>query len=112
MVLSAQSSAWRAAANNTASLDVVVLGGAGHVGLPLSLALADAGLSVGIFDINEATIDEVAAGRMPFMESGADELLRRVLASGRLEFSDDPAMVSRAEAVILVIGTPVDEFLG
>src|SRR6478752_3813273 len=94
------------------SLDVVVLGGAGHVGLPLSLSLVEAGLSVGIFDTSEAALAEVAAGRMPFMETGADEVLRRVLASGLLEFSADPAMISRAEVVILVIGTPVDEFLG
>ncbi len=58
-------------------LDVVVLGGGGHVGLPLSLAFADAGLRVGIYDTNQATLDRIAAGEMPFMENGADELLRR-----------------------------------
>ncbi len=40
--------------DTTGVLDVVVFGGGGHVGLPLSLALVDAGLRVGIFDINEA----------------------------------------------------------
>jgi nucleoside-diphosphate-sugar epimerase len=44
-------------------LDVVVLGGAGHVGLPLSLALAAAGLRVGIFDTNAATRDVIARER-------------------------------------------------
>ena len=58
-------------------LDVVVLGGGGHVGLPLSLAFADAGLRVGIYDTNQATLDRIAAGEMPFMENGADELLTR-----------------------------------
>ncbi|MEA2652897.1 MAG: hypothetical protein QOI37_124, partial [Chloroflexota bacterium] len=38
-------------------LDVVVLGGGGHVGLPLSLAFADAGLRVGIYDTNQGTLD-------------------------------------------------------
>ena len=42
------------------SLDVVVLGGGGHVGLPLSLALAESGLRVGIHDINQATLDGIA----------------------------------------------------
>jgi UDP-N-acetyl-D-mannosaminuronic acid dehydrogenase len=93
-------------------LDVVVLGGGGHVGLPLSLALADAGLRVGVFDINRATLDRIAAGRMPFLESGADELLARILPTGRLELGDSPEMLRRADAVVLVIGTPVDEFLG
>jgi UDP-N-acetyl-D-mannosaminuronic acid dehydrogenase len=95
-----------------AQLDVVVLGGAGHVGLPLSLVLADSGARVGIFDRDGAKLERLAAGEMPFMETGADELLGRALGSGRLETGTDPAMVSRAQAVIVVIGTPVDEFLG
>jgi UDP-N-acetyl-D-mannosaminuronic acid dehydrogenase len=94
------------------SLDIVVLGGGGHVGLPLSLALADSGLRVGIHDINQATLDGIGAGTMPFREDGADELLKRVLATGRLALSADPAMVGAANIVIVVIGTPVDEFLG
>jgi UDP-N-acetyl-D-mannosaminuronic acid dehydrogenase len=93
-------------------LDVVVLGGAGHVGLPLSLAFAAAGLRVGIYDIDGPALERIAAGRMPFLENGADELLPRVLATGRLEMGTDAAMIARAGTVILVIGTPVDEFLG
>jgi len=93
-------------------LDVVVLGGGGHVGLPLSLVLADSGARVGILDLDEAKLERLAAGEMPFMENGADELLARVLPTGRLEFGADPAMVARADVVIVVIGTPVDEFLG
>ena len=88
-----------------------MLGGGGHVGLPLSLAFADAGLRVGVFDINRPTLDAIAAGQMPFLENGAEELLARVLPTGRLELGDSPAMLGRADAVVLVIGTPVDEFL-
>ena len=88
-----------------------MLGGGGHVGLPLSLAFADAGLKVGVYDINKATLDRIAAGSMPFKENGADELLTKVLASGRLALGSDPSMLGRAEQVIVVIGTPVDEFL-
>ncbi len=93
-------------------LDVVVLGGGGHVGLPLSLAFADTGLRVGIYDIHQPTLDAIAAGRMPFLETGADELLGQVLQTGRLELGSDPAILGRAETVVVVIGTPVDEFLG
>jgi UDP-N-acetyl-D-mannosaminuronic acid dehydrogenase len=93
-------------------LDVVVLGGAGHVGLPLSLAFARAGQRVGIFDISQSSLDRIAAGEMPFKEEGADELLGLLLPTGRLEFSTDPAMLARTDRIIVVIGTPVDEFLG
>ncbi len=93
-------------------LDVVVLGGGGHVGLPLSLVFAKAGLRVGIYDTNQATLDRIASGEMPFLEIGADDLLRKVLASGRLAFGADGSMIARAETLVVVIGTPVDEFLG
>jgi UDP-N-acetyl-D-mannosaminuronic acid dehydrogenase len=67
---------------------------------------------VGIFDTNQATLNQIGRGEMPFRESGADELLREVLPTGRLELSTDAAMVGRADALVIVIGTPVDEFLG
>ena len=89
-----------------------MLGGGGHVGLPLSLALADAGLSVGIYDTNQATLDRIAAGDMPFLETGAEELLRRLLPTGRLDFGTEGNMIGRTDQLVVVIGTPVDEFLG
>lgn len=46
--------------------DVVIVGGGGDVGLPLSLKLAEARLVVGIFDTNAETL------ALPFLESGAD----------------------------------------
>lgn len=93
-------------------LDLVVLGGGGHVGLPLSLAFARAGQRVGIYDTNEETLARIAAGEMPFMENGAEELLREILPTGRLALSADASILERTRQVIVVIGTPVDEFLG
>jgi UDP-N-acetyl-D-mannosaminuronic acid dehydrogenase len=92
-------------------LDLVVLGGGGHVGLPLSLAFAESGWRVGICDIDDAKLTRIASGSMPFRENGADELLPKVLASGRLAFDSDPAMMGRTNRILIVIGTPVDEFL-
>ena len=96
----------------SADLDVVVLGGAGHVGVPLPLVLANSGARVGIFDRDGAKLDGIAAGRMPFRETGAEKLLAATLAAGRLEVSTDPAMCARSSVIVVVIGTPVDEFLG
>jgi UDP-N-acetyl-D-mannosaminuronic acid dehydrogenase len=93
-------------------LDVVVLGGGGHVGLPLSLAFARAGLRVGIYDTNEATLARISRCEMPIRESGADELLRDLMPSGRIELSADGGMIARADRLVVVVGTPVDEFLG
>ena len=92
-------------------LDVVVVGGCGHVGLPLALSLADSGYRVGIDDIDVAKIEQVRSGSVPFLENGAEELLRRLLPTGRLELAANPSLLERTNTVILVIGTPIDEFM-
>ena len=90
---------------------LVVVGGCGHVGLPLALLAAHKGRPTTILDIDAAALARVRAGTMPFLERGADALLPQVLASGRLELTDDPACVREAAVVVLVVGTPVDEYL-
>jgi UDP-N-acetyl-D-mannosaminuronic acid dehydrogenase len=94
-----------------ADLDLVVIGGCGHVGLPLALSFAEAGCRVGIYDTDEAKIEQVRSGRMPFMEAGADALLARILPTGRLELSAEASVLSRTDVAVLVIGTPIDEFM-
>jgi UDP-N-acetyl-D-mannosaminuronic acid dehydrogenase len=91
--------------------DVVVIGGCGHVGLPLALAFASRGAVVAIYDVSEASVDMVNAGRMPFAEADAGQALRQALAAGRIQASTDPAIVGSAEHLVVVIGTPVDEHL-
>ncbi len=93
------------------ALDAVVIGGCGHVGLPLAIALANRGARVGIYDVSEAAVRCVNAGKLPFAEPGAAEPLRQAREAGQLEASADPAIVATAEHVIVVIGTPVDEHL-
>ena len=53
------------------SRDVVVIGGCGHVGLPLAIALADRGSTVAIYDVSADAVDGVNAARLPFAEPGA-----------------------------------------
>ena len=91
-------------------LDLVVVGGGGHVGLPLALSFARAGMHVGIQDISSATVERIARGEVPFLEAGAEPLLREMLDTDRLELSTDPAMLGRADVVVIIIGTPIDEF--
>jgi UDP-N-acetyl-D-mannosaminuronic acid dehydrogenase len=91
--------------------DVIIVGGCGHVGLPLGIALAAAGLRVRLLDINDETVARVNAGELPFREPGADRLLAEARANDLLEATSDPTAVSRAEHVIVVIGTPVDDHL-
>ncbi|ACU74441.1 nucleotide sugar dehydrogenase [Catenulispora acidiphila DSM 44928] len=91
--------------------DVVVIGGGGHVGLPLAIALADGGSRVTVYDVSARAVELVNSATLPFDEPGAAPVLERVVASGALVASTDPAVVGTAENVIVVIGTPVDEHL-
>jgi len=91
--------------------DVVVIGGCGHVGLPLAIAFAGRGAQTAVYDVNPGAVERVSSGRMPFAEEGAGPLLERAVAQGSLVASADPAIVGSAAYVVVVIGTPVDEHL-
>ncbi|MFO0818443.1 MAG: nucleotide sugar dehydrogenase [Pirellulales bacterium] len=99
--------------SRTSSLrtDVCVVGGAGHVGLPLSLVLADCGLRVLICDTNREVLESIKRGEMPFMEADSSGLLRSALDANTLEFTADPAALKGVDNVIVAVGTPIDEFL-
>src|SRR5438552_16416513 len=90
---------------------VCIIGGCGHVGLPLGIALARSGADVTLLDVDETRVGEVAAGRMPFLERGADAILPALLASGRLRVTTSPQVIGQSATVVVTIGTPVDEFM-
>lgn len=90
--------------------DVVVVGGAGHVGAPLSIVLASRGLRTLIYDLNEHSLEILRSGRMPFLEDGAEPLLREAMGGDLLGFSSTPDSVAGVPVVIVTIGTPIDEF--
>lgn len=90
--------------------DICVVGGAGHVGLPLSISFADRGKSVIIVDKNTSALETIGRGRLPFLEKDAEPVLKRVVHK-KLFLSDDLSRVALAEFIVVVVGTPVDEHL-
>ena len=74
--------------------DIAIIGGAGHVGLPLGLLLARNGLRVQINDINEPSLETIKSGRMPFEEHGAQPLLEEALSKELLTFTPNPADIA------------------
>ncbi len=90
---------------------VAIMGGGGHVGLPLGIALAAEGLDVVLYDLNQATVDLINDATMPFLEPGAPDKLSEAVESGRLVATTDPSTLSDVEHVVVVVGTPVDEHL-
>lgn len=79
------------------------------MGLPLGLALAQAGRHVIALDCDAERVARTSSGKMPFADRGADELLLTVLANGRFRCTTDSAVISAAEVVVTVVGTPLDE---
>ena len=90
-------------------MNVSVIGGGGHVGLPLCLVLADAGHSVYGIDVDEDKNALISSGKMPFREERGQEFLSRVLESQRLTMTSDTSVMSDSDVVVVVIGTPIDE---
>lgn len=94
-----------------AAVDLTVVGGGGHVGIPLVLAFAEAGFRVNVHDTNRDVLAALQAGRLPFIEHGGEALLAKALEHDRLVFTSAPAEIAPDAPVIVTIGTPIDEFL-
>jgi UDP-N-acetyl-D-mannosaminuronic acid dehydrogenase len=84
----------------------VAVVGLGRVGLPLALSFADRGLDVIGVEREPAVLEQVAAGRMPYRETGTQELLERVLASDRLTTTRSVQDAAGADHIVLTLGTP------
>lgn len=91
--------------------DVVVVGGFGHVGLPLAVSLAGKGRQICALDINADAQARIESGKVPFQELGCEEVLQKAISAGTFHTSLDAAVISRSDTIIVVIGTPVDRHL-
>ncbi len=89
---------------------IAVIGGAGHVGLPLSLLFAKKGFRVTLIDSDATKIEMLKRGEFPFMEDGGSELLQEV-KDGNILFCTEHKLISECDVSILTVGTPVDEHL-
>ncbi len=87
---------------------IAIVGGCGHVGIPVGLALASSGHQVKLVDINQTAVKSINNGDLPFLEEGGEELLRRLVGK-QLSATTDLQAVKDSEIVFFVTGTPVDE---
>lgn len=92
------------------SYDVCIIGGLGHIGLPLGILFAKAGKKVILYDIDQKAVEMVSGGRMPFWERGAEELLRETI-NNTLFVSSSKSVISQSHFIILTLGTPIDAHL-
>ena len=84
---------------------VVGVVGLGYVGLPLAVALAEAGLRVIGVDVDQRKVDALCAGES-YIEDISSERLRAV--SARLSASKRYADLSGAQTVVIAVPTPLN----
>ncbi|MFM4903383.1 UDP-glucose/GDP-mannose dehydrogenase family protein [Aeromonas veronii] len=88
----------------------VTIFGTGYVGLVQAAVLAEVGHQVCCVDVDNERIAALRLGQIPFYEPGLAPLVESHLASGRLNFTVDPAIgVAHAELLLIAVGTPADE---
>lgn len=88
----------------------VAVVGLGRIGLPTAVSFADSGAKVIGIDIDPKVVSEVSKGRSKFVdEPGLNEVLGKVIGSGRMEVTTEIESVARADVIIIAVPTPVNE---
>ena len=85
--------------------DITIIGGGGHIGLPLGLLIANAGKKVILYDKDKAAIKKINNLEMPFMENGGLEMLKK--NRNKIYATSNKEYISYSKIVIVCIGTPV-----
>ena len=85
----------------------VVMIGSGYVGLVSGACFAEFGANVICVDKDESKINALLKGGIPIYEPGLDDLVKRNVDAGRLNFSLElESAVSSADLVFIAVGTP------
>ena len=90
---------------------ITIIGGAGHIGLPLSVLFANSNIKVNCYDKNQALIKQCKKGIFPFKEKNGKSQLQKAIKSKKINFISSPDNTIKNSDIIITIGTPVDEFM-
>jgi UDP-N-acetyl-D-mannosaminuronic acid dehydrogenase len=91
--------------------DICVIGGAGRVGLPLSILLALSGFETLIYDINVKSVNIIREGKFPFKEENGEVELKKAIQSEKMFFTEDPGCLLECDNIIIAVDTPSDDHL-
>ena len=87
---------------------ICIIGGAGHVGAPLGLALSSKGYNVALIDKNQKNIKKINNGIMPFVEDGCEKLLKKMIHKRKIFATSKLNEVKKCKYIIVCIGTPIN----
>ena len=93
------------------SRSISIVGGAGHVGLPLGLSLAQKKFNVNLIDINKNNLEKIRNGQVPHKEINAKKILKKCLKSKKISTSNNLNEIAKSKFVIVCIGTPINKSL-
>lgn len=86
--------------NKTAKITIV---GMGYIGLPTSIAFAQAGFSVNGYDVNEEVINTLENGKIHIKEPDLQQAFEKVLNSGKLKPTNK---LEKSDVFIICVPTP------
>ena len=89
--------------------NICIVGGAGHVGAPLGLALSSKGFNVILVDKNKKNINKINQGAMPFLEEGCASLLKRMVYKKKIKATSDLSELKKCKYIIICLGTPINK---
>ena len=88
----------------------IAIVGTGYVGLVSGTCFAEMGAHVTCVDVDAQKIEKLMNGVMPIYEPGLEELVKRNVEYGRLQFTTDlTEVLDDVEVVFSAVGTPPDE---
>jgi len=88
----------------------VTIFGSGYVGLVTGACLAEVGNQVICMDVDRDKIDRLNRGDVPIYEPGLDELVKRGMEQGQLEFTTElDKAVAHGLFQMIAVGTPPGE---
>ena len=89
--------------------NICIVGGAGHVGAPLGLALSSKGFNVILVDKNKKNINKINQGEMPFLEEGCTSLLKKMVYKKRIKATSNLSELRKCKYIIICLGTPINK---
>ena len=88
----------------------IAIVGTGYVGLVTGTCFAEIGINVICVDTNSEKIMALKKGVIPIYENGLEEMVRRNVKAGRLQFTTSlESCLNEVDAVFCAVGTPPDE---